>query len=252
MALLEVRDLHVSFGGVSALRGVDLSVEPGTIHGLIGPNGAGKTTLLNCIGRVIRPSQGSVNFDGRDLLNEAPHRLAQLGISRTFQNLALMGERSVLDNVRLGTDAGHLGLADFFPTPSRAQREREQGEAALAALRTIGLEQAASAMVSSLPYGHRKSLEIARAMCRKPRLLMLDEPTAGLHPSEMDGLAGLVLRLRDELRITLLIITHHLEFLARIADEVTVLDLGEVIASGEPGLVHTDERVRAAYLGQVA
>ena len=249
-ALLDAKGIAVRFGGVAALQGVDLAIAEGSVHGLIGPNGAGKTTLLNCIGRLIRPVEGTLRFDGRDLLARPAHDLAALGIARTFQNLALLDDATVLDNVRVGRHRrGLLRLADFLPTPARGREEAFERAAAMAALDRIGLGHLADATVGSLPYGFRKSIEIARALCAAPRLLMLDEPTAGLHAGEMEQLADIVRRLRDELGVTILLITHNIDFLLRVADRVTVLDLGRVIADGDPTLVRDDARVRDAYVG---
>jgi branched-chain amino acid transport system ATP-binding protein len=248
--LLEVSDITVRFGGVRALEGVRMQVAEGTVHGLIGPNGAGKTTLLNCIGRVIEPAEGRLAFGGEDLRARPAHDLARLGIARTFQNLALMDDATVLDNVLVGLQRPRgFTLHDLLPTPRRFALEAKDRATALAALGQVELQHHANDKIGKLPYGFRKSIEIARALCTRPRLLMLDEPTAGLNPAEMDQLAIAVRRMRDALGLTVLLITHHIEFLLEVADRVTVLDLGSVIADGTPNLVHTDERVRAAYLG---
>jgi branched-chain amino acid transport system ATP-binding protein len=250
-ALLDISGLSVRFGGVHALRDVAMQVQEGSIHGLIGPNGAGKTTLLNCIGRVIEPVGGSIHFGGADLVSRRAHDLAALGIARTFQNLALIESATALDNVRVGLlrAGGMLRLHDFLPTGARARKEREDAAAALDALARLGLQAYAATVVAALPYGIRKSTEIARALCARPRMLLLDEPTAGLNAREMDDLAVAIRKLRSDMGITVLLITHHIEFLLDIADRVTVLDLGRVIADGLPQLVHTDDRVRSAYLG---
>jgi branched-chain amino acid transport system ATP-binding protein len=249
--LLDISGLSVRFGGVHALRDVAMQVEEGSIHGLIGPNGAGKTTLLNCIGRVIEPVGGSINFGDADLLSRRAHDLASLGVVRTFQNLALIESATSLDNVRVGLlrAGGMLHLHDFLPTGARARKEREDTAAALESLSRLGLQEYAASVVATLPYGIRKSTEIARALCARPRMLLLDEPTAGLNAREMDDLAAVIRKLRSEMGITVLLITHHIEFLLDIADRVTVLDLGRVIADGLPQLMHTDDRVRSAYLG---
>jgi len=249
-ALLEVSEITVRFGGVRALTGVNMQVAEGSVHGLIGPNGAGKTTLLNCIGRVIEPTEGRLVFARDDLRARPTHDLARLGVARTFQNLALMDDRTVLDNVLVGLRrAGGFTLHDFLPTRRRFALEAEDRATALAALAQVDLQQFAHQKIGKLPYGYRKSIEIARALCTRPRLLMLDEPTAGLNPTEMDQLGIAVRRMRETLGLTVLLITHHIEFLLEVADRVTVLDLGCVIADGAPDLVHTDARVRAAYLG---
>lgn len=249
-ALLEVSGITARFGGVRALDGVRMQVAEGSVHGLIGPNGAGKTTLLNCIGRVIEPTEGRLVFAGQDLRAQPPHALAGLGISRTFQNLALMDEATVLDNVLVGLHhPGGFTLHDFLPTPRRLALEAEGRATALGALAQVDLQQYANDCIGKLPYGFRKSIEIARALCARPRLLMLDEPTAGLNSTEMEQLSIVVRRMRETLGLTVLLITHHIEFLLEVADRVTVLDLGRVIADGTPDLVHIDARVRAAYLG---
>jgi branched-chain amino acid transport system ATP-binding protein len=249
--LLEVRGVGVQFGGVHALRGISLCVSAGAVHGLIGPNGAGKTTLVNCIGRVIRPVAGAIDFCGVDLLAHEAHDLRDLGIARTFQNLALMDDATVLDNVRVGiaTRGGLSRVHDYLPTPMRRRLDRQDRDAALAALESLSLADHAQSLAGELPYGVRKTVEIARALCAQPRLLMLDEPTAGLNPSEMDALASVVHGLRVRGDLTVLLITHHIEFLLDVADHLTVLDLGTVIADGAPDLVHSNARVRAAYLG---
>ncbi len=250
MTLLAVESLGVRFGGVIALDGVNLSVREGGIHGLIGPNGAGKTTLLNCIGRVIEPDTGRIRFRDDDLLRWPAHRLAERGIARTFQNLALMLDRTVLDNVLVGlASRTTLTLSAFVPIASALRREKTERRRALEVLELLGLHAVADRTVGSLPYGQRKSVEIARALCASPRLLMLDEPTAGLHPSEMNQLAQVVRELHRDLSLTIVLITHHLEFLLEVADHVTVLDLGRVIADGPPDLVQTDPLVKQAYLG---
>ena len=252
-SLLDIRGLGVRFGGVAALSDVTVSVRPGAVHGLIGPNGAGKTTLLNCISRLIPPTSGTIRFDGRDLLSASAHQIAGIGISRSFQNLGLISQLSVLDNVKVGFHARHPGtlLDELLLIPRRNTNERETADRARAALRLAGLEDKADLPVSALSYGLRKSVEFARAIVGEPRLLLLDEPTAGLSPFEMD-------ELRDRLRVlmstrptTLLVITHHLEFLAEIADSVTVLDLGRVIASGSPAEIRADPAVISAYVGEV-
>jgi branched-chain amino acid transport system ATP-binding protein len=249
--LLEIRGLGVRFGGVAALSDVDLSVARGSIHGLIGPNGAGKTTLLNCISRLVQPTAGTMRFDGADLVREAPHGIAALGIARTFQNFGLIDHLTVLENVMAGRHARHPGgLLDELLIPWRRNaQERAERAAAVDALRTAGLEAMGAQVVSSLPYGTRKSVELARAASLGPKLLMLDEPTAGLTHRDMNELRDRLLALRERTGMTMLVITHHIEFLLGVADRVTVLDLGQCIAAGHPSLVKEDPRVIAAYVG---
>ncbi|MDB5846703.1 MAG: livG [Rhodoferax sp.] len=250
-ALLDLQDIAVRFGGVSALDGVKLSVNAGHIHGLIGPNGAGKTTLLNVICRIVAPTAGILRYDGRDLLPVRADRLSALGISRTFQNLALINDASVIDNVLIGLHAHRPGgLLDELVFLRRGWRhEREARALAAAALEPVGLADLAEVPVSRLSYGQRKMVELARAWAGKPHLLLLDEPTAGLNSSEIARLKETLLKVRAADRLTVLVITHHVEFLIGMADAVTVLELGRTIAAGTPDEVRHDPRVIEAYIG---
>ncbi len=252
--LLEIQGLSVQFGGVRALSEVDLLVRPQSVHGLIGPNGAGKTTLLNCITRLVRPTAGSIRLAGVDLLTAPPHAIAGKGIARTFQNFGLIGELSVLENVMAGMHARHPGglLEEMLLLGRRNRHEREARTRALASLAFTGLSDVADRLVASLPYGVRKAVELARAIAIEPRLLLLDEPTAGLNEAEMERLRRTLRELQRSTDVTILLITHHVEFLLGIADAVTVLDLGRRIAFGDPSLVKTDPQVVAAYIGTEA
>lgn len=252
--LLEIQGLSVQFGGVTALSGVDLLVRPQSVHGLIGPNGAGKTTLLNCITRLVRPTAGSIRLAGADLLAAPPHAIAGMGIARTFQNFGLIGELSVLENVMAGMHARHPGglLEEMLLLGRRNRHEREARTRALESLAFTGLSDVADRLVVSLPYGVRKAVELARAIAIDPRLLLLDEPTAGLNEAEMERLRRTLRELQRSTDVTILLITHHVEFLLGIADAVTVLDLGRRIAFGDPSLVKTDPEVVAAYIGTEA
>jgi branched-chain amino acid transport system ATP-binding protein len=249
--LLEVRSIGVKFGGVTALEAVDLSVEDGSIHGLIGPNGAGKTTLLNAICRIVTPQTGTVLYGGRNLLPLSADKLAALGIVRTFQNLVMIEDATVLDNVRIGLHASNGSgiLDDLIFIPRRNARERAMTDGALQMLRRLGLQDFQELEVRHLPYGTRKMVELARALAARPRLLLLDEPTAGLNDVEIARLQNTLLTIRSEHQLSILVITHHVEFLIGMADTTTVLDLGRVIASDTPQNVRNDPRVVAAYLG---
>lgn len=249
--LLDVGGLGVAFGGVRALDGVDLRVAKGSVHGLVGPNGAGKTTLLNCVTRLIQPDAGTIRFDGVDLMACAAHEMAALGISRTFQNFGLIAQLNVLENVMLGWHARHPGtlLDELLRFGRRNRFEREAREQSQQALARAGLADFSQRAVGSLSYGMRKGVELARADVLQPRLLLLDEPTAGLSRAEMQSLAGTIARMRERSGVTVLVITHHIEFLLEVADEVTVLDLGQRIAAGSPTLLRDDPRVVAAYVG---
>lgn len=249
--LLQVRDVSVRFGGVVALDHVDLDVSPGSVHGLIGPNGAGKTTLLNAISRLVDPTEGSIRFDDHDMLSHVPHRITRLGIARTFQNLGLIGHASVLDNVLVGLHTRHEGtlfddLCRFWRRNDIEARMRQRASEMLA---HVGLQDIADQPVSSLTYGTRKNVELARACVGRPKLLMLDEPTAGLNSSEIEHLRLLLARLNRDEGLTILVITHHVEFLLEFAHVTTVLDLGRCIAHGTPSEVRNDPQVIAAYIG---
>lgn len=250
-ALLQIEAMSVRFGGVVALDEVDLTVEAGSIHGLIGPNGAGKTTLLNAISRLVEPSGGSLRFAGNDMLSYRPHQITPLGVARTFQNLGLIEESSVLDNVLVGLHTVHQGTLfdDLVRFWRRNRIEAEMRQRALRMLSLVGLEEVALTPVRQLAYGIRKNTELARACVGRPKLLMLDEPTAGLNSTEMERLAKLLARLNREEGLTILVITHHVEFLLELAHVATVLDLGRRIAHGTPQEVRNNPDVITAYIG---
>jgi branched-chain amino acid transport system ATP-binding protein len=249
--LLQASDLSVSFGGVAALSNIELRVGAGSIHGLIGPNGAGKTTLLNCISRLVAPRAGTLRFAGTDLLALHAWQIAGAGIARTFQNFGLVPALSVLDNVMAGMHSVHPGTLfdELIHLRRRNRNEAAMRRRAMETLALLGLESVARQPVSSLAYGIRKSVELARATACKPRLLLLDEPTAGLSRSDMDALRQSLTTIRAGSDVTILVITHHIEFLLAIADEITVLDLGKTIAQGHPSLVRSDPAVIRAYVG---
>ena len=250
-AALTVTDLVVRFGGVTALAGVSFTVPRGKVCGLIGPNGAGKTTLFDCVSRLTRPRSGRIDLAGRDLLALPAHRVAELGVARTFQHLGLVPSLSVRENVMLGAQGAGIGfLPAALRLPGIRSRERQLRERADAVLDRLALAGIAARPAAGLPYGTLKRIELARALAAEPDLLMLDEPASGLSHEEVDELAGVIEDVRADM--TVLLVEHHMGMVMRLSDTVVVLDFGRVVATGTPAQVREDPAVLAAYLGTPA
>ncbi|MCS7325275.1 MAG: ABC transporter ATP-binding protein [Anaerolineae bacterium] len=249
--LLYVTQLSKAFRGVQALHEYALSLRPYTLLGVIGPNGAGKTTLFNILTGVVTPDRGRIVFDGRDLTGAAPDAICRAGIARTFQNIRLFRRMSVLDNVKVALQArqsSHFFTAVLRPPRFYAQ-ERMLSERAMALLATLGLDAHTNLQADALPYGLQRRLEIAMALATEPKLLLLDEPAAGMNPTEADALMHLIVHLRDALKLTIILIEHNMRVVMGICERVQVLNYGQLIAEGTPEEVQNDLRVLQAYLG---
>lgn len=249
--LLQVDGLSARFGGVQALRDVTFSVGRGDFVGLIGPNGAGKTTVLNIISRLYQPSAGAIRFSGDNLLSRPAHAVIDLGIARTFQNIALCSGMSVRRNVILGGyhRARSGAIAEWLQLPSSRAAARQLSEQADQAIALVGLTQQADALVGSLSHGTKRKVELARALCARPKLLMLDEPASGLTDDESFELVDLLKDLRRQLDLTVIVIEHHLDVVLALSDRLLVMDMGKVIADGPPDLVTHEPAVIEAYIG---
>jgi branched-chain amino acid transport system ATP-binding protein len=251
MTILQVVDLTRRFGGLVAVDHVNNTVRKGEVRGLIGPNGAGKTTLLNLIGGQIRPSGGQIVFQNKPVMNTRVDRLAALGIRRTFQNLKLFLDMTVIENVMIGLHADTRAevVAALLHTPNQRREETWVADQSYEALKTVGLEESASLCASSLSYGHRRLLEIARAIVCKPHLLLLDEPAAGLNPTESLSLVSLIRRI-NATGITIILVEHDMDVVMTACTKISVLNYGKLLAEGSPEEIRSHPAVIEAYLGR--
>lgn len=250
--LLEIEQLNQKFEGLHAVKDVSLQIQEGQLSGIIGPNGAGKTTLFNLITGVYRPTSGDIRFDGQSIVGLAPSQIVRRGIARTFQTIRLFKDLTVLDNVRIAhyQATGYRLLPAFLRTPGMVHEEERVVERSLELLDVFGLTRWAAERAGNLSYGAQRQLEIARALATSPRLLLLDEPAAGMNPAEVEELSELIKHVRERFKVTVLLIEHQMKMVMSICEHLTVLDFGQIIAQGTPDDVRGNERVLEAYLGR--
>ena len=252
MALLEAKNLGISFGGLRAVDDFNIKIEKGSLYGLIGPNGAGKTTVFNLLTGVYKPTEGIITLDGKDVTGKKTIEINQAGIARTFQNIRLFSQLSVLDNVKVGLHNNHSysTVESIFRLPRFHKVEKEMNEIAMELLEVFGLKEDANVQAQNLPYGQQRKLEIARALATKPKLLLLDEPAAGMNPNETEELMEMIRFVRDHFHMTILLIEHDMKLVSGICEQLTVLNFGEVLAQGDTSTVLNDPQVIKAYLGE--
>ena len=252
MALLEVSNLGISFGGLRAVDGFHLTIEKGQLYGLIGPNGAGKTTVFNMLTGVYEPTDGSIILDGKDITGKKTIDINKAGIARTFQNIRLFIDQSVIDNVKVGlhNEMKYSTLEGILRLPRYHRVEKEMNEKAMELLKVFDLDKEADFLSSNLPYGKQRKLEIARALATNPKLLLLDEPAAGMNPNETKELMDTIHFVRDEFDMTVLLIEHDMKLVSGICEELTVLNFGQVLCEGKTADVLNNPEVIKAYLGE--
>lgn len=252
MALLEAKSLSICFGGLRAVDDFNLNIEKGELYGLIGPNGAGKTTVFNLLTGVYKPDEGVIKLDGKDITGKKTAEINQEGIARTFQNIRLFNELSVLDNVKVGlhNEMRYSTLEGIFRLPAYRKVEKEMNERAMELLGVFGLESSADLKAVNLPYGKQRKLEIARALATNPKLLLLDEPAAGMNPNETKELMETIHFVRDEFDMTILLIEHDMKLVSGICEKLTVLNFGRLLTQGSTKEVLDNPEVIKAYLGE--
>lgn len=252
MALLEVKNLGIQFGGLRAVDEFNLEIEKGALYGLIGPNGAGKTTVFNMLTGVYKPTDGDILLDGKSIVGKSQIDINKMGIARTFQNIRLFRQMSVLDNVKVGlhNQIKYSTVSGIFKLPSFFKKEKEMNEKALSLLEVFDLQGEADYLASNLPYGKQRKLEIARALATNPKLLLLDEPAAGMNPNETAELMETIQFVRNEFDMTILLIEHDMRLVSGICEDLTVLNFGKVLAQGKTSEVLKNPEVITAYLGE--
>ncbi len=252
MAMLEVKNIGISFGGLKAVDNFSVTIEKGQLYGLIGPNGAGKTTVFNLLTGVYKPDNGSILLDGKNITGKSTIEINQAGIARTFQNIRLFKDLSVLDNVKAGLHNRHTysTIEGILRLPKYLKVEKEMNERAMELLKVFDLDKEYDFKASNLPYGKQRKLEIARALATDPKLLLLDEPAAGMNPNETAELMDTIRFVRDNFDMTILLIEHDMKLVSGICEELTVLNFGQVLTQGETSAVLNDKRVITAYLGE--
>lgn len=252
MALLEIKNLGIAFGGLKAVDGLNLSIEKGSLYGLIGPNGAGKTTVFNMLTGVYKPTEGQILLDGEDITGKKPIEINKKGIARTFQNIRLFKNMSVIDNVKVGlhNSVDYTAVEGILRMPRYVKSERKMKEKAYELLNVFELENEAHYLACNLPYGKQRKLEIARALATAPKLLLLDEPAAGMNPNETAELMSTIRLIRDRFNVTILLIEHDMRLVSGICEEIAVLNFGTELAKGKTADVLRDPRVITAYLGE--
>lgn len=252
MILLDVKNLGISFGGLRAVDGFEIQIKKGQLYGLIGPNGAGKTTVFNLLTGVYKPDDGKIELDGKNITGAKTIDINKAGIARTFQNIRLFKDLSVLDNVKVGlhNQYSYSTVAGIFRLPQYFKVEKEMNEKAMELLKVFDLDQEAEILASNLPYGKQRKLEIARALATNPKLLLLDEPAAGMNPNETKELMETIRFVRDKFDMTILLIEHDMKLVSGICEELTVLNFGQVLAKGKTADVLNDPQVIKAYLGE--